>query len=97
VKDVATFCSSAAMNECSGIFNLGTGVGVNTLELVNYLAEALQITPIVQKEAARKFDVPAIVLDSTRAKRQFNWNPQTNLRTGLIEVCAWLRQLKADL
>jgi UDP-glucose 4-epimerase len=94
VKDVASFCSMAATRECSGIFNLGSGVGVSTLELVDRLAETLQIAPIVQREPARKFDVPAIVLDSTRAKRQFNWNPQTNLRTGVIEVCAWLRQLK---
>jgi UDP-glucose 4-epimerase len=83
----------AATRECSGIFNLGSGVGVSTLELVDQLAETLQIAPIIQREPARKFDVPAIILDSTRAKQQFNWNPETNLRTGLIEVCAWLREL----
>jgi UDP-glucose 4-epimerase len=94
VKDVASFCSMAATRECYGIFNLGSGVGVNTLELLDCLAETLQITPIIQREPARKFDVPAIVLDSTRAKQQFDWNPQTKLSTGLIEVCAWLRQLK---
>jgi nucleoside-diphosphate-sugar epimerase len=59
------------------------------------LAETLEVTPIIQREPARKFDVPAIILDSTRAKQQFNWNPQTDLRNGLIEVCSWLRQLKA--
>jgi len=95
VRDVASFCSMAAMRECSGIFNLGSGVGVNTLELVDLLAETLEVTPIIQREPARKFDVPAIILDSTRAKQQFNWNPQTDLRNGLIEVCSWLRQLKA--
>jgi UDP-glucose 4-epimerase len=94
VKDVASFCSMAATRECSGIFNLGSGVGVSTLELVDHLGKTLQITPIIQSAPARKLDVPAIVLDSTRAKQQFNWNPQTNLRTGLVEVCAWLRELE---
>jgi UDP-glucose 4-epimerase len=93
VRHVARFCAMAATRECSGIFNLGSGVGVSTLELVDQLAETLQIAPIIQREPARKFDVPAIILDSTRAKQQFNWNPETNLRTGLIEVCAWLREL----
>jgi UDP-glucose 4-epimerase len=93
VKDVAHFCSMAATMECSGIFNLGSGVGVSTLELVDRLAETLQIAPIIQNEPARKFDVPAIILDSTRAKKEFNWNPRANLRTGLVEVCTWLRQV----
>jgi UDP-glucose 4-epimerase len=93
VRDVAKFCSMAATRECSGIFNLGSGVGVSTLELVDHLAETLQIAPIIQQEPARKFDVPAIILDSTRAKQQFNWNPEVNLSTGLIEVTAWLREL----
>jgi UDP-glucose 4-epimerase len=97
VTDVANFCSMAATMECSGIFNLGSGVGVRTLELVDRLAETLQITPIIQREPARKFDVPAIILDSTRAKEQFNWNPQADLCSGLIEVCTWLRQLNQFL
>jgi UDP-glucose 4-epimerase len=94
VKDVANFCSMAATKECSGIFNLGSGVGVSTLELVDCLAETLQIAPIIQREPAREFDLPAIILDSTRAKEQFQWEPRTSLRTGLIEVCTWLRQLR---
>jgi UDP-glucose 4-epimerase len=93
VRDVAKFCSMAATKDCSGIFNLGSGVGVSTLELVDHLAETLHIVPMIQREPARKFDVPAIVLDSTRARQQFDWNPEANLRTGLIEVCAWLREL----
>jgi UDP-glucose 4-epimerase len=93
VKDVANFCSMAATMECSGIFNLGSGVGIRTLDLVDRLAETLQLAPIIQREPARKFDVPAIILDSTRAKAQFNWNPRGNLRTGLMEVCTWLRQV----
>lgn len=96
VKDVASFCSMAAIRECSGVFNLGSGVGVSTTGLVDALAETLQMTPLIHREPARKFDLPAIVLDSTRARQQFNWTPQTSLGTGLIEVAEWLRQLPLD-
>ncbi len=96
VRDVASFCTMAAMQECSGVFNLGSGVGVSTTGLVDALAATLQMTPIIQREPTRKFDLPAIVLDSTRARQQFNWNPETNLSTGLVAVVDWLRQLSLE-
>ncbi|MGB8029862.1 MAG: NAD-dependent epimerase/dehydratase family protein [Terracidiphilus sp.] len=96
VRAVATFCCMAATRECSGIFNLGSGIGVSTVELVEALAKELEIRPLIKREPARKFDVPAIVLDSTRATQQFNWSGVTNLRVGLTEVTKWLRELAAD-
>jgi UDP-glucose 4-epimerase len=96
VKDVARFCCLAATRECSGVFNLGSGIGVSTIELVDALAEVLEICPIIKREPARQFDVPAIVLDSTRAMQQFNWKVKTNLRAGLVEVTNWLKELAAN-
>jgi UDP-glucose 4-epimerase len=96
VRAVASFCSMAATRECSGIFNLGSGVGVSTVELVEALAKELEIRPLIKSEPARKFDVPAIVLDSTRATQQFNWIGGNDLRAGLTEVTKWLRELAAE-
>jgi UDP-glucose 4-epimerase len=96
VRDIARFCCLAATNSCDGIFNLGSGIGVGTNELVKRLTEVLGITPIIKREPARRFDVPAIVLDSTRARLQFDWKPRTDLRAGLDEVASWLRHLAHD-
>lgn len=93
VRDIARFCCIAATRECSGIFNLGSGIGVSTNELVSALSERLEISPIIRKEPAREFDVPAIILDSTRAMEQFNWKSETNFRVGLVDVIDWLREL----
>ena len=96
VRAVARFCCMAATRECSGVFNLGSGVGVSTVELVEALARELEIRPLIKSEPARKFDVPAIVLDSTRATQQFDWAGGSDLRAGLTEVTMWLRELAAD-
>ena len=93
VRDVARFCCLAANSRCSGIFNLGSGIGVGTNELVSLVTEVLGINPIIRFAPARRFDVPAIVLDSTRARSQFNWEPQSDLRAGVVEVMTWLREL----
>ena len=96
VKHIARFCYLAATRECSGVFNLGSGNGVSTNELVDALADVLEICPIIKREPARQFDVSAIVLDSTRAMQQFNWRSETNLRAGLVQVTDWLRELAVD-
>jgi len=96
VEDVARFCSIAATHECSGVFNLGSGIGVSTTELVGALADVLEICPIIKREPAREFDVPAVILDSTRAMQQFNWRCEIKLRDGLVDVTNWLKQLAAN-
>jgi UDP-glucose 4-epimerase len=96
VKDIARFCCLAATRECSGVFNLGSGIGVSTNELVGALSDVLEICPTIKREPARQFDVPAIVLDSARAMQQFNWKSETNLRAGLVQVAEWLRELPVD-
>ena len=96
VREVARFCCMAATRHCSGIFNLGSGIGVSTVELVEALAKELEIRPIIKSEPARKFDVPAIVLDSTLATQQFNWSRGNNLWAGLSEVTKWLKELATD-
>ncbi|HTY24718.1 MAG TPA: NAD-dependent epimerase/dehydratase family protein [Desulfomonilaceae bacterium] len=96
VQAVARFCCMAATRECSGTFNLGSGVGVSTIELVESLAKVLEIRPIIKMERAREFDIPAIVLDSTRATQQFNWRSRTSLLVGLAEVTKWMKELAAD-
>jgi len=93
VRDVAAFCSMAALRECTGIFNLGSGIGISTRQIVSLLTDVLGVNPIITRKPARKFDVPAIILDSSRAKEQFNWTPQLDLRLGLIHVAEWLRGL----
>ena len=95
-KDIARFCCLAATRECSGVFNLGSGIGVSTNELVGALSDVLEICPTIKREPARQFDVPAIVLDSARAMQQFNWKSETNLRAGLVQVAEWLRELPVD-
>jgi UDP-glucose 4-epimerase len=93
VEDVASVCALAATGKQTGIYNLGSGVGVNTLELVEILAELLGVDPIIDREAARKFDLPAIILDSTLAHRVFDWTPETDLKMGLLSVMDWMKLL----
>lgn len=93
VEDVARFCALAAAQPCQGLFNLGSGVGVSLKQLIDMLQDVLNTEAILHFEPARPFDLPSIVLDCTRAKEVFAWNPETNMLPGLHVVADWLRTL----
>jgi UDP-glucose 4-epimerase len=96
VEDVASVCAMAAFGKQTGVYNLGSGIGLSTINLVGILADLLQTKPIIHREPERKFDLPTIVLDSTRAQEDFGWMPHTDLGSGLAGVIDWLRDLAAN-
>jgi UDP-glucose 4-epimerase len=93
VKDVATACVQAASHVCSGVYNLGSGVGIETIQVLGMISDLIGAPSIIKWEPARTFDVPAIVLDSSRAEKDLNWRPDTDIRCGLLGVIQWLEEL----
>jgi UDP-glucose 4-epimerase len=93
VRDVAELCAAVAFSSTQGIFNAGTGVGTSIRQVIELIGNELQTRPEVIQEPRRPFDVPAVVLCSERAYREFGWRPRINLRTGIREQVEWLQQL----
>ena len=83
VSDVVRMCLHAAHSDYSGTVNAGSGVGTSILELVEILSECtgIQINP--KFKPGRSFDVPKVILDISRAKRIFDWQPEISLRDGI--------------
>jgi UDP-glucose 4-epimerase len=94
VRDVGHFCTKAILKSCSGAYNLGSGRGVKTSQLIDMLAGIIRLSPVMERKPARDFDLPAIVLDSTRARNEFSWHPRTDMQEGLVEIVQWLDDLK---
>jgi len=81
VDDVVDALIEARNQE--GVFNIGTGVGVTILELIERI-ESLTRKPVnLNVSEGRKVDVAANVLDFSKALRTFRWAPKTLLADGL--------------
>jgi UDP-glucose 4-epimerase len=77
VKDlVEGICEAAIRSTPSRIFNLGMGIGHS----LNDLCRDVRYAP------SRLFDVPAIVLDVSRAKRELGWAPKISLEAGISDT-----------
>ncbi len=83
VSDLARLCRMAIGTNKTGIYNVGSGQGTSLNQLVRLISGITGIQPDVRHEAARPFDVQAIVLDTERVKHVFGWAPSLPLEEGL--------------
>lgn len=89
---VAAFLKVMDYRGAERIFNIGYGRGVSLNELVDAMAKVIGQRPAVKYTAARRFDVPANVLDTTLAQRELGWRPGTPLGAGLRRTYEWMRR-----
>ncbi|MDX8403666.1 MAG: NAD-dependent epimerase/dehydratase family protein [Mariprofundaceae bacterium] len=90
VSDLAKLCVKAVESNHTGLFNAGSGEGHSIREIANILesihGSALQIDQI----EGRNFDIPEVVLDIQKVKRDLDWSPMIPLREGMTDYYHWL-------
>jgi UDP-glucose 4-epimerase len=75
------------------VYNLGGDAPCSLEQLLKEIGSVLGAPLEVNYESARKFDVPTILLDSSRAKRDLSWSPATSLQEGIRRTADWQRSL----
>ena len=96
VKDVArAFYLAATTPGDFGRFNIGTGVETSDRELHTAVAKAAGVADDPEFAPARLGDVPRSSLDSSKAKRYLNWQPEYDLGRGIEETLDYFRGLGA--
>ncbi|MEM7144562.1 MAG: NAD-dependent epimerase/dehydratase family protein [Verrucomicrobiota bacterium] len=76
--------------EIDRIQNLAGGIdnAMSLAQLSAWCADRFQPLDIPSDPNPRPFDLPWVVLDSTRAAKQWNWQPQTPITATLEEIAA---------
>jgi UDP-glucose 4-epimerase len=87
VSDVATGIQCALEKGHDGkIYNIGTGKGASNMEIVRMLIELAEGDGFAVRTRilpARRFDVEANVLDSSRLQNDAGWMPKISLKEGI--------------
>jgi UDP-glucose 4-epimerase len=71
------------------VYNIGSGIGLSNLdviELIRPLLKSEQLPLLIRHEPARKFDVPANILNCDRLHARSGWIPKVSIEEGLIEM-----------
>jgi UDP-glucose 4-epimerase len=93
VGDLVQACLDAAVKDTEQrILNVGSGTGFSLNQLVERIEAVLGVKARVVRrpDAARRFDVPALVLDVSEAKRELSWEPRVSLEEGIARTWRWI-------
>ena len=82
---VSALIASCSYSGYENIFNIGSGVGLSILELVEKLELLLGRNLHVNFQEGRSCDVSTNVLSVTKAKSHLRWVPQISIENGLLQ------------
>ncbi len=85
-----------ASNISFGTYNLGGGVRVGLLDVIDTLATIMNVSPDLRFDPAQAGDVKHTSADITAAARDLGYSPATSLTSGLEAQVAWLRTARPD-
>lgn len=93
VDDVVEALVSAIVHQGSDfIFNIGSGEGHSLNEVATEIGAVLGKRLDLEYIPGRKIDVPASVLDISRARDSLRWQPRVDFRSGLRAAADWYLQ-----
>jgi UDP-glucose 4-epimerase len=93
IKDaVKVLASSIEVNSDRKIFNLSSGEGRSLNDILNIIKKVMKEDLKVEFREGRKLDVPVNVLDNTRVKEIFNWQPEISLEEGIKNTYDYLKE-----
>lgn len=95
IDDVArAFATSVSKCDVApGAYNIGSGIGTSIADIIDMVFRASGRTVQVTYMPARGYDVPAIVLDSSRFSDQTGWEARTALADGIAAL--WQQVIRA--
>lgn len=95
VRDLAELCADAVQSDVAGCYNAGSGTGASVAQIVDSISRTVEqsgCAPMVPiYKPGRSLDVPRVVLDITRACRDFDWTPRIGLDEGIAESWEWVQ------
>lgn len=91
VVDLARLCGRAVETDHTGAVNAGTGIGISISGVVEEIEDVtgVRLEPVYRP--GRALDVPCSILDTSRAREDFGWEPTIAFRQGLAETWDWMR------
>jgi UDP-glucose 4-epimerase len=95
VKDVARAVVMGLKEGVSGEFNIGTGTGTSTNELLSSIEDIVGKKGIVKMAPARKGDSPSRIGNITKISNALGYKPEYTLAAGLTELKAYIQSKNA--
>ncbi len=88
------YLGSQSNNNTYQVFNLGSGIGVSVLQLINEFQKATGVKLNYVMGPRRSGDVEKTFADCTKANRELGWETKYSVSEGLLHSWKWQERLK---
>ncbi|MBU4452694.1 SDR family NAD(P)-dependent oxidoreductase [Patescibacteria group bacterium] len=92
VADVVTALIKASELDYVGILNLGTGIQTTTMEIFDYVKDAVGTRASHDWNEAQQDATKYMELSIKKIKKELDWEPNTSLDEGIKKTVAWYRE-----
>lgn len=90
ISDAVSACMKAIDSDLTGTFNIGSSYGHSLLDIVKEIENCTNREAEIVYEKQRGYDVKEVVLDTTFAQKELNWQPKYTLQEGIKLHYEWL-------
>lgn len=91
IDDLSSAVVALLRCEASGVFNVGSGVGISLSDLLVLLGHATGRTPNLKFEPAIPGDVHYNVLNCSKIKEAAGWQATVSMQEGIKKTWEWIR------
>jgi UDP-glucose 4-epimerase len=93
IKDIIPFFEKAASLEFNNnsTFNMGTGKGTSIKQIIDLIADVLNVQPLIEYKPLRPGEIGNFVADTNLLKSTFGSIPQTSIKDGIQKTISWLK------
>jgi UDP-glucose 4-epimerase len=91
ITDLAKLCRVALDQDAVGVVNAGSGKAISLNALLGLIKTEMNKDVEVVYSESRRYDIPEIALDNTKAKNMFGWQPSIKMPAGLALYHQWLK------
>jgi UDP-glucose 4-epimerase len=92
VEDLAFLCYKITISEKEGIYNIGTGIGTSVNQIIDIIKDVTTITPKIEYDEIKNYDVPHFTLDISKAKQVVGNYIFSNLKVGIMKTWNWINE-----
>jgi UDP-glucose 4-epimerase len=91
IDDLCSTVVALLRGEASGVFNVGSGLGISLSKLLALLGSIVGRTPHLKFEPAIPGDVHFNVLDCSKIREAIGWHTAVSLEEGIKKTWEWIR------